>query len=403
MLSDIEHLDVDWATVRYTNIWSEILRTTSNVSEIELKKQISPHIRYYLQLLKDKRAVPLQADAALVEATRKTLQSVPVNKRYYDLFINALSEETYLDRDTKVYPPLSLGELFAGRAEVLKWLSSARYQKEKLWKQVEGPYTERGHYATVKNVTDAAGLLEREQWVVPLGPDETADRIPINLKRLADEYDQGYVIQWTDFMLDITVKSPATVKEAIELCTVLSTAEFPYARILRQMEEHTQWLKPPGVIETELQKDAQRRINQQISAKTGLRPGTVPVDLRKMGEHVSIVPTTFKRTVEFAIPRAGGTGPSTDIPLAKYIARLESVKGELQRMEDATPNVDPRLAAEKLDAAYADTSALLQPFDDKTRALLGTLLLTPFRIVTSKGAPGVGMYRPPPRIVPKKK
>jgi type VI secretion system protein ImpL len=404
MLSDVEHLDVDWATTRYTNIWAEILRTTSNVSELELKKQIAPHVRYYLQLLKDKRAVPLPPDSALVEATRKTLQSVPVNKRYYDLFINALSEETYLDRDTKVYPSLSLGELFAGRAEVLKWLSSARYQKEKLWKQVEGPYTERGHYAAVKNVGDAAGLLEREQWVVPLGPDETADRIPVNLKRLADEYDQGYVNQWTDFMLDITVKSPATVKEAIELYTVLSTAEFPYSRILRQMEEHTQWLKPPGVIENELTKQGQQRLNYKISAATGLRPGTVPVDLKKMGEHVSIVPTTFKRTVEFAIPPAGGTGPSTDIPLARYIARLESVKGELQRMEDATPNVDPRLAAEKLDAAYADTNALLQPFDDKTRALLGTMLLTPFRITSSKSIPGVGMYRPPPpRIAPRKR
>ncbi|MFO0758539.1 MAG: type VI secretion system membrane subunit TssM [Byssovorax sp.] len=404
MLSDVEHLDIEWATPRFVSLWAELLRTTSNVSEIELKNQLRPHVLYYLELLKDKRAVPLQPDPALVEATRKTLQSVPVNTRYYNLFVNALIEETYLDKDTKVYPPLSLGELFAGRQEVLKWLSSARYQKEKLWKQVEGPYTERGHYAVVKNVTDAAGLLEREQWVVPLGPDETADRIPVNLKRLADEYDQGYVAAWTDFLLDITVKSPATVKEAIELYTVLATAEFPYSRILRQLEEHTQWNKPPGVIENELKKQGNERIQRQIQAKTGFRPGTIPVDLKKMGEHVSIVPTTFKRTVEFAIPPAGGTGPSTDIPLAKYIARIEALRGELQRMEDATPNVDPRLANDKLDAATADTTALLQPFDDKARALLSTMLLTPFKIVTARSVPGVGMYRPPPpRIVPKKK
>ena len=78
----------------------------------------------------------------LIAAARKTLTSVPVQKRYYDLFVNSLIEETYGDNETKIYPPLSLGEIFAGRQNVLDKVSSAQFQKTKAWKQVAGPYTE---------------------------------------------------------------------------------------------------------------------------------------------------------------------------------------------------------------------------------------------------------------------
>ncbi len=249
MLSDIEHLDVEWATTKYTKLWAELLKLSSDMSDYDLRKRLAPHVAYYFTLLKLKRAVPLPADMELIGAARKTLMSVPVQKRYYDLFINSMIEETYGDNETKIYPPLSLGEIFAGRQNVLDKITSAQFQKTKAWKQVAGPYTEKGHFAVVKNVTDSVGLLEREQWVVPLTEDETPTRIPVNIKRLADDYDQAYLAEWTDWLLDITVKSPATVKEAIDLYVVLNTAEFPYGRILRLLEDHTQWRKSPSEIE----------------------------------------------------------------------------------------------------------------------------------------------------------
>ncbi len=44
-------------------------------------------------------------------------------------------------------------------------------------------------------------------------------------------------------MTDITVETPATVKEAIELYATLAAAEWPYLRIFRALEDHTQWKK----------------------------------------------------------------------------------------------------------------------------------------------------------------
>ena len=159
-------------------------------------------------LLKEKKVTPVPPNTALVNAARDKLMKVPVNKRYYDLFVNAVNELKYDEagdniRANKQVPPLTLADMFADRPDVLKnVLSSARFQKEKRWKEVEGPYTDKGHYFVVVNIEQGKGLLEKEAWVVPLGPEETGERIPINLKRLADDYDQKYMNeeQGTDWL-----------------------------------------------------------------------------------------------------------------------------------------------------------------------------------------------------------
>jgi type VI secretion system protein ImpL len=379
MLSDIEHLDVEWATTKYTKLWAELLKLSSDMSDYDLRKRLAPHVAYYFTLLKLKRAQPLEADQELIAAARKTLMSVPVQKRYYDLFINSMIDETYGDNETKIYPPLSLGEIFAGRQNVLDKITSAQFQKTKAWKQVAGPYTEKGHFAVVKNITDSVGLLERERWVVPLTEEETSTRIPVNIKRLADDYDQAYLAEWTDWLLDVNVKSPATVKEAIDLYVVLNTAEFPFGRILRLLEDHTQWRKSPSEIEKELEREAKLRIQMKIQTQTGGIRVNIP-DIKKLGDRVSAVPGTFKRTVEFGVPT--GNISSSDVPLAKYLSRLDTLRGEFKRLEDATPNVDPRLVSDKLDDATREVTALLQPYDDKAKTLLQRLLVAPLTIVT---------------------
>ena len=379
MLSDIEHLDVEWATTRYTKLWAELLKLSSDMSDYDLRKRLAPHVAYYFTLLKLKRALPLPGDTELVAAARKTLMSVPVQKRYYDLFINSMIEETYGDNETKIYPPLSLGEIFNGRQNVLDKITSTQFQKTKSWKQVAGPYTEKGHFAVVKNVTDSVGLLEREQWVVPLTEDETPRQIPVNIKRLADDYDQAYLAEWTDWLLDINVKSPATVKEAIDLYVVLNTAEFPYGRIIRLLEDHTQWRKSPSEIEKELERETKQRAVMAIQSKTGGIRVNIP-DIKKLGDRVSAIPGTFKRTVDFGVPTGGI--PSSEVPLAKYLSRLDTLRGEFKRLEDTTPNVDARLVSDKLDDATREVTALLQPYDEKAKTLLQRLLVAPLTIVS---------------------
>ena len=402
MLSDVENLDVDPTAEdsdktdgtevgAITTAWADNLKSFSNIAVIDLKDKIRPHVRYYLKLLKTKRVAPLPRNDKLVKDTQTTLQGVAVAKRYYDLFVNSLIDEKYDEggedvRANRKYPPINLGDLFADRPDVLKVIKSTKNQKEKRWKEVEGPYTDSGHYRVVRNVKEGAGLLEREQWVVPLGPEEKLDRVPINLQHLAEEYDQRYAEQWTDWLLDITVQQPATVREAIDLYNTLSQPERPYLRILRTLEDHTQWKdKSKEVFENEeVQRELKRRIQQKTTTMTrGLRVDVG--DLRRTGDHVSTVPGVFRKTTEFAIPPPSVVGES---PLNKYLSKLEALKGQLTKEEDTRgPNLDPRAVSDRLDDALKETQDLLQGLDDKAKIILTPLLTTPLKIVTAKLPP----------------
>src|SRR5271165_6683685 len=107
--------------------------------------------RCYLKLLKKKRVAPLPRNDKLVADAQATLMHVPVAKRYYDLFVNSLIDERYDEsgedvRANRKYPPITLGDMFADRQDVLKIIKSSQFVKEKRFKEVEGPYTEKGHY-----------------------------------------------------------------------------------------------------------------------------------------------------------------------------------------------------------------------------------------------------------------
>jgi type VI secretion system protein ImpL len=386
MLSDIEHLDVDWATGRFVALWAESLRSTSNMGESELKKLLTPHVRHYFTLLKAKKVTPLPTSPELVERVRKVLLSVPVRRRYYDLFVNVIIDEKYDEagdatRANKKYPPLTLADLFVDRPDVLKVLTSKKLKDTKIWAEVEGPYTEKGHFVVASNIADAVKYLEDEGWVVPLTPEEKGDRVAANIKNLASDYEEKYKQVWTDWLKDITVSQPATVKQAIELYKVLTTPDWPYLRILRAVEDHTQWKRGSSVVnEGAAAKLANQQLSQKATQMTGFR---LNIDVRKIGDRVSEVPDTFKRLIEFGVPqeKAGGTNaPITNTPLQKYTNVLEGLRNEMQKVEDATPNVDARVLQERIVDAYKQTDAEVQPFDDKAKEVLSPWLLTPYRL-----------------------
>jgi type VI secretion system protein ImpL len=396
MLSYVEHLDVEWATDQFSALWAETLRPTSDQPEAELQKKLAGHVHYYLSLIKEGgkggAVAPVPPRDELVAAVRKTLQSVPVRKRYYDVFVSSLIDEKYdatgdNRRANRKFPPHTLGEMFADRPDVLKVIGSKLYAKEKRWKEVEGPYTEKGHFAVLDNVAEGAGLLEREQWVVPLGPDEQPDSIPKHLDGLAADYDSRYIGQWTDWMADLSVRTPVNLKEAKEIYTELARSDYPYLRILRALEDNTQWKRDRVLTENQsLVNRVNDKLNQAVTQQArGLRFG---IDVKKIGNRLSAVPNEFKRTVEFGVPAStGGSTPITDTPLAQYISLLNSLRDEIQRLEDANPNVDARLMADKLIDATRRAEALLQPFDDRAKTLLLPLLLNPLQVVEARLPP----------------
>jgi type VI secretion system protein ImpL len=400
MLSDVEHLDVEWATGRLTSLWAEILRPTTNIPEVDLKKQIVAHVKYYLTLLKLGKVTPVPPNADLVEKVRKILQAVPVPTRYYEMFVNSLIDEKYDEagdntRDNQKFPPVTLQGMFADRPDVLKVMTSARFVKEKRWQEVDGPYTDKGHYAVLQQIEAGENLLMFEQWVVPLTADERGDKVVTHLANLAQDYDTRYINQWTDWFKDVTVVAPATVKEAVEVYGTLVRPEWPYLRVLRQVEDHTQWKKgkAAAILDNKGVTDqANAKLNQAISSKTGgIRVGVDIKDINKIGNKTSTVPMIFKKTMEFGVPGDTRAGPITDTPLAKWISTLEALRGEMIKAQDLGEGADKRALQERLLEAAKQSESLLQPLDDKARELLRPLLLTPLQIL---GTPKL----PPPPI-----
>ncbi len=393
MMSDIEHLDIEWETGRLTALWAEILKPTSSIPEFELKERLNPHVRYYLELIKAKKVLPLPADKQLVDNTRAAMQAVPVQDRYYELFVNSLIDERYDEAGddrpkNRKYPPWTLADVFPERPNVTKQIQSARFQKDRRWREVDGPYTDKGHYVVVLNVANAEALLKGEQWVIPLGPDEQLDRIPVNLKRLSEDYDQRYTEQWSDWLADITIAPPSTVKEALDLYDAILQTPYPYLQVLRSVEDHTQWkkFKKPGggvgINESEGNKMFNQKLEQSFAQKTGGYRMKFNVDVTKMGERPSSVPPTFAPFINFGVPQEPGrTGQAmTDTPLQKYHDILSELRREMQKIPTPPTSVDMINLNEQLSDAAKKIDALMQPLDEKSKALMRPMLLNPLRI-----------------------
>jgi type VI secretion system protein ImpL len=392
MMSDVEHLDVATETRQLTGLWADILKPTSSMPEFELKERLAVHVRYYLELVKQKKVLPLPADTALVDKVRSTLQAVPVQDRYYALFVNSIVDERFDeagdDRDiNRKFPPVSLGRLFSDRTEVTKFMTSARYQKERRWKEVDGPYTDNGRYRVSVNVANGLFLLESEQWVIPLGPDEQGDRVPVNLKRLSEDYDSRYIEQWTDWLSDITVQPPTTVKEALDLYDALLKTDYPYLRVLREVENHTQWKKYKKGGGAFNEKEANKLVNdklaQQFSQQTGGLRMKFDVDVAKLGERPSTVPPAFAGLVSFGVPpeNTGRPGmPITDTPLQKYLDKLSELRRVMRDIPQPPTQNDIAILNEQLSDAAKKVDEYLKPLNDREKELLKPLLFNPLRL-----------------------
>jgi type VI secretion system protein ImpL len=407
---DFENLDVEWATGQYTALWFELVKPIADKPEIDLKKQMAAHVRYYFTLLKLKRVTPVPLNKDLVAYVRKVLMNVPIGKRYYDLYVNSVAEEKIDDAGdnsnaNRRYPPVTLQDVFSDRPDVMKVLTSSMLDKEKKWKDVPGPYTERGHYAVLRNIASGIGLLEQDAWVVPLGPDETKDKIAANINALANEYEKKYIEAWQEFMTDVTIKSPGTLQEAVNLYRVLASPPWPYLQLLRRIEDHTQWPTAKSALDAEWEKKGIKQVNRilkdRFRQKTQL---VVEFDIQRMGDRQAVIPTLFSKTVAFGVPlgQKGGSqmGNITATPLAKYVSRLESLRDEMQKLLDANDKATPNVMQSRLvDAAKESESlvtAQLMPVPDPKHKDPAPLLL-PWLQAPLK----VGTVRlPVPRLVP---
>ncbi|MEZ4297696.1 MAG: type VI secretion system membrane subunit TssM [Polyangiaceae bacterium] len=412
MLNDqeagFENLDVEWATGQYTALWFELIKPIADKPEADLKKEMAEHVRYYFTLVKEGRVTPVPLNKDLVAYVRKVLMNVPVAKRYYDLYVNSVADEKVNDagdnsKSNRLYPPITLADMFPTRRDFQKYITSATFEKDKHWLEVEGPYTERGHYAVLRNVATGLGLLEQDAWVVPLGPDETKDKVAANINALANDYEKKYVEAWQAFLADVTVRSPSTLQEAIDLYKFLADPPRPLFVMLTQLNDHTQWPTAKSTLDAEWEKKGLKQINRKLKDKLRQKTGLVhEFDIQRMGDRQAELPTLFERTVAFGVPIGKGNSATTltTTPLAKYISRLDALRDEMQRLLDANEKQTPNVMTSRLIDAAREAEALVtaqlmplpNPKYKDPAPLLLPWLQNPFKVGTVR--------LPPPRLVP---
>jgi type VI secretion system protein ImpL len=388
MLSDVEHLDVEFAAGQYTALWARINEGTSTISLLELKRRMAPHVVDYFQLIKPQgggkaRAKPVPANDAIVQRAREVLMGVPVRKRYYAMFVEQIEVELYDEAEDPTrgnlrYPSVSLESMFPDRKDVLDWFKSAQREANKGYYEVGGPYTDKGHAAVLSNIDQASKLLEREQWVVPLTPEEQGEKVARNIALLAEDYEAQYIAAWKGFLLDLQVRAPTTLDDAIKFYGRedggLHQPEWPFARVLRELEDHTQWKKPlSSFAEKQGATIINKKLNSAATGKTGL---IFNLDVNKIAGKASKVPDTFKGAVSFGRRE----GQVNETPLANYMEVLDSLRNEMMKAQERQRDAPVTTVVIPINKAVSDTQALLQPLDSMAKLTLWPLLSAPLNV-----------------------
>ncbi|MRG91319.1 type VI secretion system membrane subunit TssM [Polyangium spumosum] len=416
--------EMAWETGKLLQHWVDILRPTTDIPEPDLRMKLAPHVKYYVDLLRRGAIRGEELDKRTVERTRDILARVGPTQRYYDKFVTKLEYEKYDEngpntRENLKYPPISLDELFSDRPEVLSKIRSSQKERTSKWFPVRGPYTAKGHAQVVASLEEGVKVLERERWVVPPTQEEErqGDKIAQALARVRQDYDTQYIREWLEFFRDIQVEIPPNNKEAIEEFRVLSTPDWPYQRLLRALEDNTQFDTADNQAEQQVMQDGgvldqvKERVKRRIDSSFSTRTGTSGrlsqiVNFGGPGGAVAYdpIPDKFRSMVRFGVPEqpqktAEGVPPPPPTPaeLSKYIGHLEQLAAEMGGIEDAPPGATTQAAREKFSEAVRETEKLLLKMDETGQELMTPLLMNPLRqaykaVMRSAGGSASGLW-----------
>ncbi|HVJ90954.1 MAG TPA: type VI secretion system membrane subunit TssM, partial [Labilithrix sp.] len=195
MLTEREHLDVDWAAPRLARIWADLTQVTSAEDTALLQRNVEE----YLRLVKAGNASPSERDQRLVSYVRSELLRTPQVGRLYEALVR--------DANTEVAPI---------RRETIFYGSIAPFVSSKKGVKVDGAYTKLG-WAKIRRLLDAERTtLTSEGWVL-----DTEERIPENqvsqqITSLRQIYFDHYREAWREFLADLLIARPMNVEGSLE-------------------------------------------------------------------------------------------------------------------------------------------------------------------------------------------
>jgi type VI secretion system protein ImpL len=407
--------EAQWEMSKLEAGWAEKLGDTG-IPRAELRDKLFPHVSYYVALLHRGETPGEQLDQALIARVRQILSRVEPADRYYAQFVTALNtkkkdESGGETADNLVYPPVTLNDLLSDRQEALAKIKSRQRARTGRYYEVGGAYTLEGHKKVLESLKEGFQKIDREKWVIPLTDDEKQQSAKIQqaLDRVRQDYDSAYIRQWEGFFRDVDVEVPDTNKEAIEEFNVLATRDWPYLRLLRSLDENTQFLtekslaKQAALSDGGLVQQAKDRLDRRLKTRTqgiGLNDFVTP----GKGERYDPIPDYFLEMVRFGVPpdepppkegEAPKPPPATN--LSKYVGLLEQLSAEMSNVESGPPNPDTKKSTELFLNAVRETEVLLLQLDKTGQELMRPLLMNPLRqayraVVRSAGGAASGLW-----------
>ncbi len=346
MLTQPEHLDIEWATPRLSSLWGQLLGNQSP----ETLQAMAPHVQYYLELIKSGRIPKWPEDSKTVAKARSVLLRAPQLDRIYDLLVREANEHV---------APIRRENIFYG--------SIAPYVKSKKELTVPGAYTRDGWERVRKLLGSERSRLTGEKWVLGEKEDLAEQDIEKQIKNLHRLYFERFQATWRNFLADLEVERPKDSTTSLDELNALSEPEWPYMRLLRILDENTKLAleDEPTKVESLLEK-AEDKVKQKI---TGQAPGKEPP------RPMSPAEKAFKPLTSFAMPKEGEEASATG--LAQYQAILAKLVGILTDLRDSDTPTSTAEVEKEFQTAFRTVSALLAAQDGFTRPLLSPLLQRP--------------------------
>ncbi|HEU4535287.1 MAG TPA: ImcF-related family protein, partial [Polyangiaceae bacterium] len=392
MLTEVEHLDVAWASAYLAPPWAVLQGRPELVPELKALEQneragvsadarrLREHVRHYVELVKRGVVAPAPRSDAVVRETRRKLGTELPLQMLYDTLIRDTNEKVAPIKYDKVF-------LQPGAAYI-----TPRNRKI----MVPGAFTRDGWNKVREHLQSVwRSRLVGESWVIGVEERYTAERTEAWLSDLRARYFRDYDRAWNDFLKNIDVQSPRNGKQALDELVALSEPEWPYGRLLRIMHENMNL--DTGAAAAELAPD--RSVVEKFIAwvtkrrpKEGAKPGEGeatfwPDELAR-----------FRPLAAFAVPPPDAKpGEAAATGLNQYMGTLHKLVSVLKDLNEADARPDPKAAAQEFEAAYRATWAALASQDADTKRVLEPLLVPPIKmswasVVGDAGAAAEGLW-----------
>ncbi|MFJ2982146.1 MULTISPECIES: type VI secretion system membrane subunit TssM [unclassified Pseudomonas] len=325
MLGDRQFFDTAVVQAWVDVAW---LRELPEANEAQ-RDALSAHVA---ALLADRNAEPVQLDAELVAAARRTLARLSLPQRIYSELKRQMAEQDL--------PAFSLDSAVGReKSQLLSYRSGTP-----LSRGVSGVYSVAGYRAFVQMHGQVAGEMRRGNWV--LGRQEAVSGEALVLAL----YFADYIREWEAFLNDVQLAPLGTLSQAAGVSSALAGADSPLHALLQSVARETT-LEGATAENTTAPLDpdlhdriegARKQLERRLDGKfptSAAQAARNPVDQHFAGLHALFGPATpvplserlalFKAAMQFFDGAENARNAGTPAPSGEVLGQLRRAAGEL--------------------------------------------------------------------------